>query len=85
MSSLFIFCFVLCFPGRLVRERVIDQNSVLEVIDCTGVERMERQEKVKCKQFYSVSEASNIKLKLKGYAETPSLFPQLEELGCYVI
>lgn len=46
---------------------------------------MERQEKIKCKQFYSVSEASNINLKMQGYAEMPSLFPELEELGCYVI
>lgn len=44
---------------------------------------MERQEK-KCNQFYSVSEVSNINLKTVGYAEMPSLFPELEELGCCV-
>lgn len=81
MSPLFIFCFVLCFSGRLVKERVIDQNSILEVINCTGVKCIERQEKIKCKQFYSVSEESNVNLNMEGSAEMPSLFPELEELG----
>ena len=46
---------------------------------------MEKEAKITCKQCYSVSEASKIKLKMEGYAEMPSLFPEWEELGQYVI
>jgi len=46
---------------------------------------MEREARITCKQCYSVSEAAKIKLKMEGYAEMPSLFPELEELSEYVI
>lgn len=44
-----------------------------------------KTEKIKYKKFYFVFETSNINLKTEANAEMPSLFPELEALGCYVI